>query len=46
VLWGEGDSNVAFHDTELFMISAGVMYRFGARGQDADETPAVIVMAP
>jgi hypothetical protein len=31
VLWGEGDSNVAFHDTELFMISAGVMYRFGAR---------------
>lgn len=31
VLWGEGDSNVAFHDTELFMITAGVMYRFGAR---------------
>lgn len=31
VLWGEADSNVAFHDTELFMISAGLMYRFGAR---------------
>jgi len=31
VLWGEGDSNVAFHDTELFMITAGLMYRFGAR---------------
>jgi hypothetical protein len=31
VLWGEGDSDVAFHDTELFMISAGVLYRFGAR---------------
>jgi hypothetical protein len=31
VLWGEGDSDVAFHDTEIFMISAGVMYRFGAR---------------
>lgn len=31
VLWGEGDSDVAFHDNEIFMISAGVMYRFGAR---------------
>jgi hypothetical protein len=31
VLWGEGDSDVAFHDTEIFMINAGVMYRFGAR---------------
>jgi hypothetical protein len=31
VLWGEGDSDVDFHDNELFMISAGVMYRFGAR---------------
>lgn len=31
VLWGEADSDVAFHDNEIFMISAGVMYRFGAR---------------
>ena len=31
VLWGEDDSEVAFHDSELFMINAGVMYRFGAR---------------
>jgi hypothetical protein len=31
VLWGEGDSDVDFHDNEIFMISAGVMYRFGAR---------------
>jgi hypothetical protein len=31
VLWGEGNSDVAFHDNEIFMISAGVMYRFGAR---------------
>jgi hypothetical protein len=31
VLWGEGDSDVRFHDNEIFMISAGVMYRFGAR---------------
>jgi hypothetical protein len=31
VLWGESDSDVAFHDNEVFMISAGVMYRFGAR---------------
>lgn len=29
VLWGEEDSDVAFHDTEIFMVSAGVMYRFG-----------------
>jgi hypothetical protein len=31
VLWGEDDSDVEFHDSELFMINAGVMYRFGAR---------------
>jgi hypothetical protein len=31
VLWGEGDSDVDFHDIEILMISAGVMYRFGAR---------------
>jgi hypothetical protein len=31
VLWGEGDSDVAFHDSEIFMINAGLMYRFGAR---------------
>jgi hypothetical protein len=31
VLWGEGDSDVAFHDSEIFMISVGAMYRFGAR---------------
>lgn len=31
VLYGEDDSDVAFHDSEIFMISAGVMYRFGGR---------------
>jgi hypothetical protein len=31
VLWGEADSNVAFHDNEIFMVSIGAMYRFGAR---------------
>ena len=31
VLWGEGNSDVAFHDNEIFMINAGVMYRLGAR---------------
>jgi hypothetical protein len=31
VLWGEADSDVDFHDNEIFMITAGVMYRFGAR---------------
>jgi hypothetical protein len=30
-MWGEGDSDVAFHDSEMFMISVGAMYRFGAR---------------
>ena len=31
VLWGESDSDVAFHANEIFMVSLGVMYRFGAR---------------
>lgn len=31
VLWAEEDSDVTFHDAELFMMSVGVMYRFGAR---------------
>jgi hypothetical protein len=31
VLWGEANSDVAFHDNELFLISVGAMYRFGAR---------------
>lgn len=30
VLWGEEDSDVDFHDSELTMVSLGVMYRFGA----------------
>ena len=31
VLWGEDDSDVNFHDTEVTSLSLGVMYRFGAR---------------
>ena len=31
VLRGESDSDVAFHDSENFMINTCVMYRFGAR---------------
>lgn len=31
LLWGEDDSEVNFHDNELFMISLGAMYRFGSR---------------
>ena len=31
LMWGEGDSDVAFHDSEIFMISVGAMYRFGGR---------------
>mgnify|MGYP001039398561 CR=1 FL=1 len=28
--WGEDDSDVAFHDSESFMINLGAMDRFGA----------------
>jgi hypothetical protein len=31
VLWGEDDSDVRFHDSQLFMMSIGAMYRFGQR---------------
>jgi Protein of unknown function (DUF2860) len=31
VLWGEEDSDVDFHDSEVTAVSLGVMYRFGAR---------------
>ncbi len=29
--WGEEDSDVAFHDSEVLSLSVGAMYRFGAR---------------
>lgn len=29
IRWGEVDSNVRFHDSDLFMVSLGLMYRFG-----------------
>jgi hypothetical protein len=35
VLWGDDDSDVDFHDTEVFQISLGAMYRFGAAGRAA-----------
>ena len=31
VLWGEDDSDVDFHDSEITSVNLGVMYRFGAR---------------
>jgi hypothetical protein len=31
VLWGKDDSDVRFHDTDLFNVNVGVMYRFGSR---------------
>lgn len=31
LLWGEEDSDVSFHDNEIFMASLGAMYRFGRR---------------
>ena len=30
-LWGEDDSDVNFHDTEVTSLSLGLLYRFGAR---------------
>jgi hypothetical protein len=29
VLWGNEDSDVRFHDSRLFMVTVGAMYRFG-----------------
>jgi len=29
--WGKDDSDVTFHDNELFMVTLGVLYRFGIR---------------
>jgi hypothetical protein len=31
VLWGRDDSDVRFHDSELFNVNLGAMYRFGGR---------------
>jgi hypothetical protein len=31
VLWGRDDSDVRFHDSELFTVNLGAMYRFGGR---------------
>jgi Protein of unknown function (DUF2860) len=31
LLWGEDDSEVDFHDHELFVATVGALYRFGAR---------------
>ena len=31
VQWGEEDSDVRFHDSNVFMASIGALYRFGAR---------------
>lgn len=30
LLWGRDDSSSRFHDAEAFMVTAGLMYRFGA----------------
>ncbi len=31
LMWGEEDSDVVFHDSEVTSVSLGVLYRFGAR---------------
>jgi hypothetical protein len=31
ILWGKDDSKVRFHDSEVFNVNLGAMYRFGAR---------------
>lgn len=33
VLWAEEDSDVNFHDNEVFNLNLGLMYRFGAAAQ-------------
>jgi hypothetical protein len=31
MVWGQDDSDSSFHDAEALMVTAGIMYRFGAR---------------
>lgn len=31
ILWGKDDSDVRFHDSEVFSVNVGAMYRFGGR---------------
>jgi hypothetical protein len=31
ILWGKDDSDVRFHDSEVFNVNVGAMYRFGGR---------------
>ncbi len=31
ILFGQDDSDVRFHDSDVFMVSVGAMYRFGSR---------------
>ena len=31
ILWGKDDSDVRFHDSEVFNVNVGAMYRFGSR---------------
>jgi hypothetical protein len=31
LLWAEEDSDVNFHDNEVFSATLGAMYRFGGR---------------
>ncbi len=39
LLWGEDDSDVTFHDNEVFQAGIGAMYRFGDRQSGAPITP-------
>jgi len=31
ILWGKDDSDVRFHDSDVFSVNVGAMYRFGSR---------------
>jgi hypothetical protein len=31
MLYGKDDTDVRFHDTEVFSVNLGAMYRFGGR---------------
>jgi hypothetical protein len=43
VLWGDDDSDVNFHDSEVTSMSLALMYRFGARTQQPEPQVDVLM---
>ena len=44
LLWGDDDSDVNFHDSEVTSMSLAVLYRFGARNQQPAEPQVDVLM--